>query len=305
MAAITASMVKELREKTGAGMMDCKKALVEAEGNMEVAVDELRKRGQAIADKKGARATKEGLIFAKIDGTVSAMIELACETDFVARNEEFKAMGVEMVDMVLAGGEAVLAGDVEKFNGLSMAGFEGKTVNEVIREAVAKIGENMSVSRFVRLESQGEGAGFIQAYIHPPGKLGVLVELKAGKAETLAQDGFKTLASDLAMHIAAAAPVCLTKDGVPADLVARERAIFADQVKMEGKPEKIWDRIIDGKLSKFFKDICLLDQIFVKDSDLTISALLAKVGKELGDTISIARFERLVVGAQAEEKAAE
>ncbi|MCL5269056.1 MAG: translation elongation factor Ts [bacterium] len=297
MANITASMVKELREKTGAGMMDCKKALAETDGDMEKAVDELRKRGQAIADKKGARATKEGLIFARVDGKVGAMVELNCETDFVARNDEFRAVGAALAARVAAGDAPIDSGSLAD---VTMDEFGGKPAGQVIQELIAKVGENMAVSRFVRVDaSQGEGLGFVTSYVHPPGKLGVLVELRAGKAETMAGGEFAALAKDLAMQVAAAAPVCITRAQVPADLLERERAIYADQARMEGKPEKIWDKIIEGKMAKFYKESCLLEQIFVKDADLTIAKLLEATGKKLGDTLSIARFERLVVGGAA------
>lgn len=297
MAEITASMVKELREKTGAGMMECKKALVKSEGNMEAAIDELRKSGQAIALKKGSRAMKEGRIFARVAGGVGVMVELNCETDFVARNVEFVGLGEKLSALVAAGAACCvdMLGEVRL--------DDGRTINETLTAAIAKVGENHAISRFVRIES-GPSAGAIAAYVHPPGKLGVLIQLEADNADALKNEAVQQLGRDLAMQVAAAAPVCIDRASVPADALAREKAIYTDQVKMEGKPEKIWDKIVEGKMVKFYKQACLLEQEFVKDPDLTIEKLLAKVGKEVGANIKIARFERYEVGGAA-EKAAE
>jgi len=301
-------MVKELRDKTGAGMMDCKKALAETGGDLEKAVDELRKRGQAIANKRGGRAMKEGLIVAKTAGSVGALIELNAETDFVTRNEEFRALAQALADAVFAAGPALPAGDMEHATQLPLAQYGGKTVAETITALIGKIGENMAFSRFIRYEAKNDaGAGSITAYIHPPGKLGVMLELEAGKAETLGREAFVTLARDLAMHVAAAAPVSLNREDVPAALVARERAIYADSDELKSKPEAIRERIIDGKMGKFFKQSVLLEQEFVKDPDQSIAKLVESVGKQLGDTIKVARFARFVVGqtSEAEGEAAE
>ncbi len=296
MAEITASMVKELREKTGAGMMECKKALVATGGDMEAAVDELRKSGQAIALKKGSRAMKEGRIFARVTGGVGVMVELNCETDFVARNEEFVKLGDKLSSLVVT--ESPCCVDTL----VAMPLDDGKTVQETLTAAIAKVGENHAVSRFVRVES-GSTPGAIAAYVHPPGKLGVLIQLDADNADALKAEAAQQLGRDLAMQVAAAAPVCIDRASVPADVLAREKAIYVDQVKMEGKPEKIWDKIVEGKMVKFYKQACLLEQEFVKDPDLTIEKLLAKVGKEVGTGIKIARFERYEVGGAAEKEA--
>ena len=300
MATISASMVKELREKTGAGMMECKKALQETGGDLEQAVDELRKRGQARANKRSGRSAKEGLIMAKVEGSVGVLFEINCETDFVARNDEFIALGAYLADLVHAGDASMDAGDAEAFANL-VSPQHGKPVGEVLTDLIAKVGENMGIGRFARVDaSQGEGQGRLTAYIHPPGKLGVLIELRAGKAETLGQEAIAQLGHDLAMHVAAAAPVAVDRGSIPADEVEREQAIYRDQVKMEGKPEKIWDKIVEGKLAKFYKENCLLEQGFVKDPDTTIKNLLEGIGKELDDTIQVKRFERFVVGGSTE-----
>lgn len=301
MAAITASMVKELREKTGAGMMDCKKALTEADGNMEAAVDELRKRGQAIANKKAGRATREGLVFTKCEGNVGVLVEINCESDFVARNEAFTAFGAKLAESVFTGGAGFEGGDSDAMMEASSAALDGKAVKDVFTETIAHIGENLMLGRVVRFAA-AENVGVVTGYLHPPGKLGVLVELEAGKAETAASEAIAQLGRDLAMQVAAASPLAIDADGVPADAIERERAIYREQVKMEGKPEQIWDKIIDGKMAKFFKENCLLNQVFIKDADLTIAKLIEKVGKELGDTVKIVRFERLAVGATIEEE---
>jgi elongation factor Ts len=294
-------MVKELREKTGAGMMDCKNALAEADGDMEKAVDELRKRGQAIATKAGARAAKEGLIFSKVDGKLGVLLELNCVTDFVALGDDFRALGATLAGMVFAGGPAVAGGRLADLLEATHPSA-GKPVREVLTDMIAKTGENMTVSRFVRVEAAP--AGVVTGYIHPPGKLGVLVELRTGKAETLANPAVRQLAADLTMQVAAAAPVALDKGAVPADLIERERAIYRDQVKMEGKPEKIWDKIVEGKLAKFYKDSCLLEQAFIRDGDLSIAQVIESVAKKVGDAIGVVRFVRFVVGG-AEPKTAE
>lgn len=300
---ITASMVKELRDKTGAGMMDCKKALMEAGGDLDTAVSELRKRGIAKAEKRGGRATKEGLIFDKVEGSVAALVELSCETDFVARNEEFLDIGGRLADLVLAGGDAVESGDPDQL--LAVTCIEsGRTMQEILTDKIATIGENMGLARFARIEtSEDDGVGYLASYIHPPGKLGVLVEMKAGKRESLEQQAMKDLARDIAMQVAAAGPIALSRDDVPPGVVEREREIYRGQAAAENKPEKIWDKIVEGKLSKFFRQFCLLHQEFVKDGDQTISQHLEKISEELNDSISVNRFERFQVGEVVEDKA--
>jgi elongation factor Ts len=289
-------MVRVLREKTGAGMMDCKKALTEAEGDLEKAVDELRKRGQAIADKKAARGTKEGLIFTKVDGKVGVLVEIGCETDFVARNEEFRAFGQEIADMVHADSNVAPGNDVTLLTQVVLPSA-GKVLSEALRDKIAKIGENMAVSRVVRVDAlSGEGPGYVQGYIHPPGKLGVLLVLRAGKTETFENPAVQELARDLAMQIAAAAPAALTREAISPEQVARERAIYAESEDVLKKPENIREKIIDGKLAKFYKESCLLEQQFVKDPDITIKQLLEKIGKQAGDTLTVTLMERFAVG---------
>lgn len=278
MANITASMVKELREATNVGMMECKKALQEADGNKDKAIQLLRERGLAIASKKSSRTANQGLVDAEIldDGKAGIMIEVNCETDFVARNENFQAYVKELLEKAKHLGEGELA-EAEK---------------ESLTAKVAEIGENLIIHRNTRLECSGPGR--IAAYIHLGGKVGVLVEVGCEKEETAESDVFKELCKDLTLHIAAANPQYLTQDDVPADVIEQEKAIFAKQV--EGKPAEIIDKIVGGKLNKHFSQICLVDQEFVKDTDMSISKLLEAKGKELNDTLGIRRFVRYQIG---------
>jgi elongation factor Ts len=287
-------MVKDLREKTGAGMMDCKRALAETDGDMEKAIDELRKRGQAIANKAGSRAAKEGLIFGKVDAKAGVLLELNCVTDFVARNDEFRALGQRLADLAHSGVAA--DGNVEALLAAEFPGA-GKPVSQVLTEAVAKTHEHTVISRFMRLEAPV--GGMVAAYVHTNGKVGVLVTLTAGKAATLESDAVKQLAADLAMQATAMAPVSLDRASVAPAQLERERAIYRDQVKMEGKPEKIWEKIIDGKMAKFYRDNCLLEQAFVKDADRSVQQLIDAVGKSLDDKIQATRFVRFEVGGVA------
>ena len=279
MATITAALVKELREETGVGMMECKKALVEANGDKAAAVKILREAGMAIAAKKASRTAKQGIIAAEVsaDGKTGRMVEINCETDFVAKNDVFKAFVGELL--------ADAAG-VED-NGLAAA------QKAKIDAKIAEIGENIVARRNVTLAVEGTGA--IASYVHLGGKLGVLVELGFGKAESAANETLKTLLADLTLHICAAAPICIERSGVPAETVEAEREIYKKQV--EGKPANIIDKIVAGKLDKFYSQVCLLEQAFVKDQDKTISQLLAETGKAIGDELAVRRFVRWQLGA--------
>ncbi len=251
---ISASMVKELRERTGAGMMDCKKALVDANGNMEEAVDLLRKSGQAKADKKSSRVAADGRIAVAADGNKAAIAEINSETDFVAMDENF----VSFAEAVAA---AVLASSVEDVDSLSSLTFPDERMVETARtELVAKVGENISVRRFARIEA----ADHLGNYTHGA-RIGALVALSGGNAE---------LARDVAMHVAATNPLCVDKDEVPADTLERERRIFAEQAAESGKPPEIVEKIVTGRVAKFLKEITLLGQPFVKDPDVSVGKLL-------------------------------
>lgn len=286
---ITASLVKELREQTGVAMMECKKALTETDGDMDAAIKILRERSGAKAEKKASREANEGVVTAKIDesGKSGILVEVNCETDFVAKNENFQAFVAEIADTVLASG----ASDLEA--ALASPKDDG-SLEEFVKGKVLEMGENLKLRRFERLTLDGEGA--VASYIHLGGKVGVLIEVSAGKAETASSESFKDLVKDLTLHIAATSPAGLRREDIPADLVESEKDIFRKQMEGQGKPADILEKIIEGKLGKFYSERCLLEQGFVKDPDTTIKALLETMSKELGDTISVNRFIRFGLG---------
>ncbi len=279
MTEITATLVKELRDATNLGMMDCKKALQETGGDKEKAIRVLRERGLSIADKKASRTAKEGRVAMDIydGGKAGVLIEVNCETDFVAKNEIFQAFIGELVEKAKDAGDNQLA----------------ETAKDDVVAKIAEIGENIIVRRNVKFTVDGEGV--VAGYIHLGGKVGVLVEVGCEKADTAQSDSFKEAVKDITLHIAACNPQYLTRDDVPADVVEAEKAIYAKQV--EGKPANIIDKIVGGKLDKYYSQICLLEQGFVKDPDQSITDLLTAKGKELGDTLAIRRFVRYQVGA--------
>jgi len=292
---ISAKMVKDLREMTGAGMMDCKKALIEADGDMDAAVDLLRTKGLAALSKKAGRATNEGVIggFVDCDARVGALVEVNCETDFVARNADFRNFVASVAEHVATAAPA----DVSELMGQNFAG-RNETFEQVLGETVARIGENMGVARLARYElSSADGA--VTVYIHGVGNIGVMVELSASSSDAADSPAFLLLAKDIAMQIAAASPMCVDRDGIDADVVARELEIYKAQAAESGKPEQIQDKIAQGRLEKFYKEVVLLEQPFVKDSDLTVTQQVDKVAKELGAQIGIVRFERFVLGETA------
>jgi elongation factor Ts len=275
---ITADAVKQLRERTGAGMMECKKALVETKGNLDAAAELMRKQGLAKADKKAARVAAEGVVVVEksADGRVAAMVEVNCETDFVAREQEFRGFAQAVAARALAGKPATL-------EALGNAKLEsGESVDERRRALVAKIGENISVRRFVVLNSEGN----LGAYVHGT-RIGALVVVKGGDA---------TLAHDLAMHVAASNPKHLTTADVPAEVIAKEREILTEQAQGEGKPPEIVAKMVEGRLRKSLGEITLLGQPFVKDPDVTIEKLLKSAKAE------VLAFERFEVGAGIEKK---
>ncbi len=254
MAQITASMVKELRETTGAGMMDCKKALSATDGDKEKAIDWLREKGISKAEKKAGRVAAEGAVFACVDGSVGIILELNCETDFAAGNEQFRTLG----DKILAHIAKTNPADLDA---LLSSDLGGKKVSDLVTEATATIGEKISLRRFVRYES----AGRIGSYIHMGGKIGVLVDLSGGD---------EALAKDVAMHIAASNPQAIDRAGVDASAIEHEKEVLRKQALEEGKPEKIVDKMVEGRINKFYKEVCLVEQEFVKDPDKKISDVL-------------------------------
>ena len=271
---ITASQVKDLREKTGAGMMDCKKVLTETDGDMEKAIELLRERGIAKAAKKSDRVAAEGLVTAYVseDGKVGAVAEVNAETDFVAKNDEFRAFANDVAKQVAVKNPK----DVEELLAQTFINDETKTVLEVLTNKIATIGENMSVRRFERFES----AGLVEQYIHGDGKIGVLVELEGGDTE---------LAKDICMQIAAARPEFLDRESVPAERLAKEMEILKAQAMNEGKPEAIAEKIVQGRVGKFYSEICLVDQEFVKNPDMKVSELVASKNAKI---VRFARFEK-------------
>mgnify|MGYP000284672281 CR=1 FL=1 len=288
MAKITAAMVKELRETTGAGMMDCKKALTATEGDKEKAIDWLREKGISKAEKKAGRIAAEGAVAAYIsdDAKVGVLVEVNCETDFAAGNEQFRSLEEKIAKHIAATNPADL-------DALNASEIDGKTVAALVTEATATIGEKISLRRFVRYETEGR----VASYIHMGGKVGVLLSIKAGKEETVKSDAFKALAKDLTLHIAAAAPKSVSSDSLDPAFVAEEQEIAKQQLIQEGKPEHLLEKILPGKLKALYAQSCLLNQGFVKDPSVSVDALLKQVGKELGDEISVVSFVRYQLGA--------
>ena len=271
---ITASQVKELREKTGAGMMDCKKVLTETNGDEEKAIELLRERGIAKAAKKSDRIAAEGLVDTYIseDGKVGVVVEVNAETDFVAKNDEFKSFVKDVAKQVAEKNPA----DVETLLEQTSIAEPDKTVKEVLTNKIATIGENMSIRRFERFETNN----LLESYIHGDGKIAVLVEIENGTTE---------LAKDICMQIAAARPEYLDRDAVPAERLAKEMEILKAQAMNEGKPEAIAEKIVQGRLGKFYSEICLVEQEFVKDSDIKVGKLVADKGAKI---VRFARFEK-------------
>jgi elongation factor Ts len=288
MAEVTAALVKQLREMTDSPMMECKKALVEAEGDIEKAVDVLRTMGIAKAVKKAGRETNEGTIgaFVSEDGTCAAMVELSCETDFVGTNPKFTGFAARIAQVVAEANPA----DEEA---LKAADCDGETVEAALTEMIHVIGENMKIARFTRHETE---AGAFSTYIHLGGKLGTLVEFKFANQATASNDAFKAFAHDVAMQVAAAGALAARREDVDADVIEREKSIYMAQAAESGKPEAIQEKIATGRLEKFFKEQCLAEQTFVKDNDMTVLQYVNGVAKKLGGSIKIAGFVRFLLG---------
>lgn len=278
--AISATQVKELRQRTGCGMMECKKALVEANGDMDAAAEALRKSGLAKADKKAGRVAAEGGIVVDVsgDGKAAAMVEINSETDFVARKEEFQNFARGVAQRVLSDAPA----DLDALMALPLQDG-GETVEETRRSLIASIGENINVRRFVRLVA---GSGTLASYLHGS-RIGVLVAMDGGNTD---------LARDIAMHIAASKPVCIDESGVPQDMLDKEKEIFSAQAEASGKPADIIEKMVSGRIRKFLGEITLLGQPFVKDPDQTVGKLLQSAGA------SVQAFERLELGEGIEKK---
>jgi elongation factor Ts len=280
MAELTTALITDLRNRTNAGMMDCKKALQETNGDMDAAIKLLRERGQAIQVKRAAKEANQGIISSALaaDGRAMSLAEINCETDFVAKTDGFKKFVVAVADKVLSGDENV-----------------AETMRDDLVGIVASTGENVKIRRVARFALTGTGR--LESYIHMGGKVGVLVEMGCEKGATADNPAFAELIHDVALQVAAAAPRWLDGAAVPADVIAAEKDIYRTQV--EGKPANIIEKILDGKIKKFFGEVCLVDQVFVKDEakTQTISALVAAAGKKLDDKIVIRRFVRYQLGA--------
>lgn len=290
--AFTAKDVAALRERTGCGMMDCKKALTESNGDMEAAVDFLREKGLAAATKKSGRIAAEGMAFATVNeaGNVAVVVEVNAETDFVAQNAEFQAFVKTVADTVIEKNPA----DVEALLALQAAG-SNDTVDALLKDKILTIGENIKIRRFAREE------GAVVSYVHGSGRIGVIVKFDTS-AEVAAKAEFQEYAKNIAMQIAAVNPSYLDEASVPADVVAHEKKILTEQVINDGKPAAIAEKIVAGRIAKFFKEICLVDQVYVKDSDMTVQQYTESVGKELGGDIKIASFVRFEKGEGLEKK---
>jgi len=280
---ITAESVKELRERTGCGMMDCKKALTEANGDTDKAIEILREKGLATASKKSGRIASEGIVNVAVDGSVGVVVEVNAETDFVAKNDDFKAFVTDVTKHIIANDPA----DVEQLLTQKLAG--DATVSDVLTEKIAKIGENMNIRRFARFD------GVVEGYIHGGGRIGVLVQFDTD-AQTAEKPEFKEFAKDMAMQVAAAIPQYVNIADVDAAVVEKEKEILTAQALNEGKPEAIVGKMVEGRIAKFYKEICIVEQPFIKDPDKTVKALVKEKEAQLGASIKIVRFARFEKG---------
>jgi len=287
---ITAAMVSDLRKKTGAGMMDCKKALTETGGNMDEAIDFLRKKGLAAAAKKSGRIAAEGMVVAAAEGTVGALVEVNAETDFVAKNDAFQAFAAGIVSVVMKN----IVADVEALKPLPYPGT-GRTVVEELTHQIATIGENMDIRRLVRVDA---GQGAVVSYVHGAGKIGVLVELQTTSDDARVVE----LGKQLAMHVAAASPQYLNRTDVPTEIVEKEKEIMRVKALESGKPENIVDKIIVGQINKFFGEVCFIEQAFVIDPDQKVGKIVESLAKELGCEVKLNSFHRFQLGEGIEKK---
>ena len=288
----SAKDVQALREKTGCGMMDCKKALIESQGDMEKAIEILREKGLAAASKKAGRIAAEGVVYSLVnkDSTVGVLLEVNSETDFVAKNEEF----MKFVDICA---QTVIDQDPSSVNELleMMPDDKNEKIADLLRDKILTIGENIKIRRFVRYE------GNVCTYIHGGGRIGVMVNFKVNEKSALLPS-FQELAKDIAMQIAAAVPLFLNKDSVPAETIEKEKEILTAQAINEGKPENIAQKMVMGRISKYYKDVCLLEQPFIKNSDITVSKYIEEKSKEIGEKIEIKSFVRFEKGEGLEKR---
>jgi elongation factor Ts len=289
---VSATMVKELREKTNAGMLDCKKALEETKGDFEAAVEWLRKKGLASAAKKADRLASEGLVAAYVhpDAKTAVLLEVNSETDFVAKNDLFKAFVAELTKSIATSNP--VPADVDALAKTKLSG--GKEVSEVLKESIAKIGENLVIRRFARVDS----SGFVHTYVHGDGKIAVAVELTSSKPH----DAIKTFANDICLHVAAMNPISISIDEVPSEIVAKEKEILRAKNLEQGKKADMVDKIVEGQIRKFLAESCLLEQAFVKNPDQKVKEYLAQTIKASGENFTIKRFVRFELGEGLQKK---
>lgn len=308
MAEINAQLVKQLRDRTGAGMMECKKALQEANGDLAQAEIILRKRGIAAATKKQMRSTRQGLVasFISPNRKLGVLVEVNCESDFVARTEDFQTLAGDIAAHIAQTKPKVVR--IEEVTEAERANFkahealyeqkfakdQNTTVGELVKTKIAKLGENIAVSRFIVYEVNGKG--MVGTYIHAGAQIGVLLEVKLASDEVMDHDEFKILVRDIAMQVAAANPQFVAKENVPADVLKKEREIQRDRALGEGKPEKMVDKIAEGRMGKFFEEVCLLEQPFIRENTISVGELIRTANAKLGANLSIARFVRFKVG---------
>ena len=297
MAEVTSQMVKELREMTQAGMMDCKKALIEAEGDIEKAVEWLREKGLAAAAKKASRIAAEGMVTSYVtpDAQIGVVVEVNCETDFVANTDNFKDFCAKIASHIAKANPT----DVEALLTQPFADDASKTITDLISDATVAIGEKISVRRFARYAA---AAGVVETYIHMGGKIGVMVEVNNDKPETFGNDAFKVYYHDLTLQIAAARPTCVNKSEVPTDTLEKEKEILRAQALNEGKPEKIVDKMVEGRIEKYYKEVCLVEQPFVKDPEKSIIQYTQEVAKAIGANIAPVQFVRFERGEGIEKR---
>jgi len=288
---ITASLVKELREKTGLGMMICKQALVENNGDMELAIESLRKQGQATAAKRAGKEVKQGTVAIVSDVSCAIVYEVNSETDFVARNDDF----VEFIKVL---GKVFLAqkpADIAAAKACSAAELGNQSVDARVTELIGKIGENITFRRYCKLDAD-VASQRIFSYVHGNGKIGVLVKLSATAG--LDSEELSLLGKELAMQVTAANPMAVDRDHVPANILAKEKEIYLTQAQTSGKPEKIWEKMVEGKLAKFFQEMTLIEQAFIKNQDISVTDRIKETEKTIGGTIKVLEFVRFELGAQ-------
>lgn len=308
MAEITPELVKKLRERTGAGIMDCKRALVAANGDIGEAEIILRKQGIAAAGRKESRSTKQGLIgsFISSDAKLGVLVEVNCESDFVARTEDFQILTADIAAHIAETKPKVVR--LEEVTEAERANFkahealyqqrfakdQNTTVDELVKTKIAKLGENITISRFVVFEVNAKGV--VGNYIHTGGQIGVLLEVNTSSDEVTRKAEFQTLVRDIAMQIAAAAPQCVGKEDVAKEFLEKERDIQRERARGEGKPDKMLDKIVEGRMSKFYEEICLLEQPFIRENTITVGDLIRTAAAKLGGSINVGRFVRYKVG---------